>query len=74
MYLANVCNGAYKKIKFVYKRISLFVKITVYSPIEKLDVSLEHCNRVYLEFFGKILTAFYPSYLKYCTKIYQVNG
>jgi hypothetical protein len=46
-----------KTIKFVDKPNNVFVKITtcIYSPIEKLDVSPQHCNRVYV----KILTAFY---------------
>jgi hypothetical protein len=33
---------------FVDKLNNVFVKITIYSPIEKLDVSPEHCNRVHL--------------------------
>jgi hypothetical protein len=37
-----------KTLKFVDKLNNVFVKITIYSPIENLDVSPEHCNRVYL--------------------------
>jgi hypothetical protein len=61
--LANGCYGAYKKkqLKFVDKLNNVFVKITIYSPIDKLDISPKHCNKVYnyMVLWKKILTAIY---------------